>query len=401
MKIGFVTPWFGENIPGGAEMELRGISSHLAQAGEDIEILTTCVKEFLSDWNVDYYKPGEYRVNNINVRRFKVRQRDVKAFDAVNYKLMNNYKITSDEEKLYIREMINSPDLYEYIEKNSNEYDCFVFIPYMFGTTYYGIKACPEKSILIPCFHDESYVYMDVFKPVFESLKGIIFHSKSEQLLANRIFNLQNVNQGLLGEGVDTEFESNAEAFIKKYQIEYPFMLYAGRKDKGKNVDTLISYFSEYKRRNKAEIKLLLIGGGEIPIPSDMKKNIVDLGFLPTQDKYNAYAAATVLCQPSNNESFSLVIMESWLCKRPVLVSNECAVTKNFVIESNGGLYFKNYYEFEGCLNYLLENKETADCMGNNGRNYVMKNFAWNEIVDKYLKFFNNVCTKYPKSETE
>lgn len=392
MKIGFVTPWYGENIPGGAEMELRGISSHLAQAGEDVEVLTTCVKEFLSDWNVDYHKPGEYRVNDISVRRFRVRQRDVKAFDAVNYKLMNNHKITLDEEELYVREMINSPDLYEYIRKHSNEYDLFVFIPYMFGTTYYGLKACPEKSVLIPCFHDESYIYMDVFKPVFENIRGIIFHSKPEQDLANRVFNLQNVLQGLLGEGVDTEFEGNAETFIKRHGINFPFMLYAGRKDKGKNIDTLISYFSEYKRRNSTGIKLLLIGGGEIQIPNDMKKNIIDLGFLPIQDKYNAYAAATVLCQPSKNESFSLVIMESWLSYRPVMVHEECAVTKNFSIESNGGLYFKDYYEFEGCLNYLLRNKEIADCMGNNGRKYVMENFSWNVIVKKYMDYFKGLA---------
>ena len=41
-------------------------------------------------------------------------------------------------------------------------------------------------------------------------------------------------------------------------------------------------------------------------------------------------AAASLLCQPSHNESFSLVIMESWLCGRPVLVSSQCAVTKDF-----------------------------------------------------------------------
>ena len=26
-KIGFVIPWYGEDIPGGAEMELRGLSA--------------------------------------------------------------------------------------------------------------------------------------------------------------------------------------------------------------------------------------------------------------------------------------------------------------------------------------------------------------------------------------
>lgn len=44
-KIGFVIPWFGENIPSGAEMELREVTAHLQKAGMEVEILTTCVKE--------------------------------------------------------------------------------------------------------------------------------------------------------------------------------------------------------------------------------------------------------------------------------------------------------------------------------------------------------------------
>ena len=58
-KIGIVTPWFGMDIPGGAEAETRGLALHLVQAGVELEILTTCVKEFSSDWNVNFHKEGD------------------------------------------------------------------------------------------------------------------------------------------------------------------------------------------------------------------------------------------------------------------------------------------------------------------------------------------------------
>ena len=32
-KLGFVIPWYGEKIPGGAEMELRSLVHHLLDAG--------------------------------------------------------------------------------------------------------------------------------------------------------------------------------------------------------------------------------------------------------------------------------------------------------------------------------------------------------------------------------
>ena len=57
-KIGFVIPWYGETIGGGAEAELRGVVHHLQDAGVELEVLTTCVEKFASDWSVNFHKPG-------------------------------------------------------------------------------------------------------------------------------------------------------------------------------------------------------------------------------------------------------------------------------------------------------------------------------------------------------
>lgn len=389
-KIAFVPPWFGENIPGGAEMELRGLATHLHEANIDVEVITTCVKDFNSDWNLNYYKQGIEFVYDIPVRRFPVRKRNVRLFDQVNYKLMNQIEISKAEEKTYIEEMINSPEMYRYINENSNKYEAFIYIPYMFGTTYYGCKACPEKAILIPCFHDESYLYLDIYKDVFEHIKGIIYHAQPEYDLANRVFNFKNVKQAVLGEGVYTDVEGSETAFRKKYNINSPFIVYAGRKDKGKNVDTLVQYFNEYKKRNINELKLVLIGGGEIEIPKDIRSDVIDLGFVSMQEKYDAFTASLCLCQPSKNESFSLVIMESWLCSRPIIVHQDCNVTSYFAEQAKGGLYFKDYFEFEGCVNYLIDNVEKANSMGENGRKFVLENYSWEVITKKYLDFINS-----------
>lgn len=393
-KIAFVIPWYSEKIPGGAEMELRGLTTHLHESGVEIEILATCVKEFSADWNENYFKEGAEIIHGFTVRRFKVRKRNVEAFDAVNYKLMNGIRITPEEEQTYINENVNSPDLCRYIDEHKDEYSLFVFIPYMFGTTYNGMKVCPEKSVLIPCFHDEPYVYLDVYKSVFENIAGIIYHAKPEYDLANKVFDLSKVTQGVLGEGVYTELSTYPDAFREKFGINEPFVLYAGRKDSGKNVHTLVHYFSEYLKRRDTDLKLVLIGGGKIELPKELvdRRRILDLGFVDIQDKYNAQGAAALLCQPSKFESFSLVIMESWLCSRPVMISADCAVTRHFVSDSNGGLYFSDYFEFEGCLDYILNHKEIADAMGKNGREYVCSRFAWNVIVDTYMSFFRKIA---------
>jgi len=390
-KIGFVIPWYAENIPGGAEMETREVTKHLKAAGLDVEILTTCVKEFGSDWNKNFYPEGEEIVHNVPVKRFKVKRRDTQAFGAVNAKLMNGEVPPPEEQQIFVDEMVNSPDLYKYIRNNSSEYTAFVYIPYMFGTTYFGVKTCPEKAVLIPCFHDEAYVYMDVFRSLYSKAAGMIFNARPEYELTKRLYDIENMQTVVMGIGMDTDLTSDAAAFRKKFGISEPFIIYAGRKDAGKNVHTLVKYFREYRRRRVTDLKLVLIGGGEIQIPADVRDHVIDLGFVDRQDKYDAIAASEFLCQPSKNESFSLVIMESWLCGRPVLVHEKCAVTANFAREAEGGLYFNDYFEFEGCTDFFLSQKDTAAQMGRNGCAYVKRNFDWDIIVDKYKEFFNNM----------
>lgn len=343
-KIGFVTPWFGWDIPGGAEAELRGLVSHLAASGLEVEILTTCVKQFTADWSINYYKAGMSSERGIRIRRFKVNKRHKSRFAEVNRKLMaNQMPLTAEEEDIYAKEMINSQALYEYLRQNQEDYGLYVFIPYMFGTTYFGIQQCFEKSVLIPCLHDESYIYMEIFKKAFPKVKGMIFHAQPECDLACRTYDLSQVTTAVLGEGVDTEWKCDGSHFREKYHIREPFILYAGRKDAGKNIDSLIYQFAEYKDTHKTDLKLVLIGGGKVDIPIDVRDEVYDLGFVDQQDKFDAYGAATVLCQPSKNESFSLVIMESWLCCRPVLVHEACQVTRHFAEISHGGLYFATY----------------------------------------------------------
>ena len=116
-----------------------------------------------------------------------------------------------------------------------------------------------------------------------------------------------------------------------------------------------------------------------------------DLGFVDIQDKYNAYAAAELLCQPSLMESFSIVIMESWLAERPVIVNKECAVTDNFVKETGGGYSFENYSSFESAVNDIIKNPEMARKMGRSGRRYVLDNFNWDVIVERLKRFFGEL----------
>lgn len=388
-RIGFVTPWYGERIGGGAEAELRGLVHHLKDAGTELEVLTTCVESFQSDWNTDFHEPGLTEEAGIPVRRFRVRKRNTERFDALNLRLMKGEHLTLKAEEEFFREMVNSPDLYDYIRDHGEDYSLFVMIPYMFGTTYNGCQVYPGKTVLIPCLHDECYAHMKCLRKVFPQVRGMIFHAEPERALAEKLYGVSGEDFPVLGEGLDTDWTADAELFREKTGIRSPFILYAGRKDAGKRVDVLVRYFAHFVKGRTDGLKLVLIGGGKIDNPDP--ENILDLGFVDKELKYGAYAAAECFCNPSEMESFSLVVMESWLAGRPVLVNGRCAVTRDFARQAKGGLYYENYPEFAGCLNYLLSHRDTAAQMGRNGREYVLGRYAWDIIVREYTAYFRRI----------
>jgi glycosyltransferase involved in cell wall biosynthesis len=387
VKVAFVTPWYGTNILGGAETAARRTVEQLHRSGVSIEVLTTCVRDFHADWGRNAHKAGSALENGIPVHHFPVRRRDREAFDTVNWKLMHGISVPPEEEEIYIRENVRSPALTRYIAEHRKDYQ-FVFTPYMFGTTYWGIQACEGEAFLIPCLHDEAYARMGIFRHMFSQVKNLIFYSSAELELARSLYCLPEDVSVLLGTGVDTDFVTDAPAFRTQYTITSPFILYAGRKDIGKNVDLLIDYFRRYRAQRDNDVNLVLIGGGALP-EANHNEGILDLGYIPLQDKYNAYAAATVLCQPSLKESFSLVLMEAWVAGTPALVHSRCAVTKEHCTNSNGGLYFENYAEFEACLDLLLNQSSLREALGLNGRRYVLENYRWDVIVDRYRSLLN------------
>lgn len=393
VKIGFVTPWYGVDIPGGAEAATRRTAEQLKQAGLDVEVLTTCIRDFYADWGQNHYRAGLETINGVPVRRFPVEARDRQAFDQVNWRLMHNLSLSPAQVQTYIEEMIRAPTLYDFIREHAQEY-LFLFIPYMFATTYYGARIAPGRSALIPCLHDESYARLDLYQDLFHQVKALILHADAEKELVSDLFDPPPGQiQAVVGAGVDSDFHGDAGRFRQNYGLlDTPFVLYAGRREPGKNTPLLLRYWQRYHQENGSNARLVLIGPGDIDLPAG-QHGIIDLGFVPVQDKYDAFAAADLFCLPSVHESFSIVIMESWLAGTPVLVNGHCAVTREHCQKANGGLYFTNYHEFAATVDYLLARPALARRLGAQGRRYVLDNFRWEIIVDKYKQVLARMLT--------
>jgi glycosyltransferase involved in cell wall biosynthesis len=236
---------------------------------------------------------------------------------------------------------------------------------------------------------------------MFATVGRFILHSVPELELLTSLYAVDSNKARVVGGGVETEFPSNAAAFRRKYHITSPFVLYAGRRDTGKNVEMLLDFYRRFRARRKTACELVLIGGASEPSNVRANEGVHDLGFVPLQDKYGAYGAAAVLCQPSTHESFSIVMMEAWAAGAPCLVNARCAVTRDHAEKSNGGLYFNGYGEFEACLDLLLARETLRRQLGANGQQYVRANFGWSTVIARYREVFDGYWAELQAQRAE
>ncbi|MBN1484278.1 MAG: glycosyltransferase family 4 protein [Chloroflexia bacterium] len=385
--IALVLPWYGLEAAGGAEIHARRLAESLQQAGLPLEVWTTCGQDAFSPRGQDVHPPGTSRVNGVLVRRFPQRRSGAPTFFQQRPALLAGLPQFPEREWALFDELqVESDTLYAHIWEQRERY-LFVFMPYAYATTFWGAwLAPPERSYLIPCLHDEPYARYSTYAWLFRRVRRVLFNSTAAHDLAVRLYDLPPERDAVLWEGVDMHWRGDAGRFRRRYGLEAPFLLYVGRRDRGKRTPFLIHAFCEYKLRRGGPLRLVLAGQNPVERPAAFADEIVDLGYLDEPDKHDACAAAALFVQPSAVESFSIVLMEAWLQGTAALVNCNCEVLRRHVERCGGGLPFGDYYEFEAALDYLLARPDLRRDMGRWGRAYVRENFRWQDVVQHFVR---------------
>lgn len=385
-RFAFIIPRFFDGIAGGAETLMGTIATRLKARGDTVEVWATCAKDNRT-WSNES-SPGVSEVSGLPLHRFLVDPRNLDAWIPIQLALHDGQKISTEDQLTWMAESVNSRALYSHIARHAKDFDALFFGPYLFGTTFWGSLIAPEKSILIPCLHDEAYAYQDVIASMFRQVRGALFNAEPEMDLARSLYG--DIPGGVVGMGFDMPTPENVDRLEPYFTDDVPYILYLGRKETGKNVQILIDYFVEAKAQGllPERLKLAILGGGsfdDLHRPEVLSRSdIVDLPHMSERDKQRLLRHALYLCQPSTNESFSIVIMEAWMVGTPVVVHGACPVTRHHVEQSRGGLYFSSAHDLAGVTNYFLSNPEARHSHAVAGAEYVRTEYSWSSVLRRF-----------------
>jgi glycosyltransferase involved in cell wall biosynthesis len=397
MKLAIVVQRYGADISGGAELHARYIAERLS-AHVDVRVLTTCARDYLT-WRNEFPSGTEY-VNGVPVERFPVlRERDLNDFGLRQQRVFGRVHTLNEELDWLESQGPVSPGLITRLRRSVAEFDFALLFCARYYQTYYGARVAADRAVLVPTAEREPALGGSMFQPIFRGVRGIMYNSAEERAAIQAVSRNDDVPGIVVGVGSFIPADVEPARARQKFGLNNRFIVYVGRIDANKGCAQLFDFFIHYLEGPRHHIDLVLIGKGDLPVPSH--PHIHHLGFVTDEDKFNVMAGAEALVMPSPYESLSMVALESWALGRPVVANARCDVLLGQCLRSNAGLYYEHSAEFDAVLDRLLEDSSLIARLGEHGRRYFARNYAWPVIERKYLNMFEELKSEPPTHKME
>jgi glycosyltransferase involved in cell wall biosynthesis len=377
LKVAIVSIRYGSDFVGGAETSLRSIATALHEAGCAVEIFTTCARSD-RDWanclpegtSVGHVSNVPPPASAMPVHRFRVDAYEpARQREAISAILQADGFPEAETERHYLDHSIRSTRLLEALRQRIEQFDAVIVGPYLYGLAFDIATAFPDKTLLLPCFHDEAFARLRIWREAYREVGGILYHSAEEKDLAERLLGLNHAGGVCLGTFVDTQTQGNAEQGRLLVGKGPPYIVYCGRYLREKNLPLLLDYTRRYHEASPDRFMFVFVGDGEVPIPREPWAR--NLGFVEESCKRDILAGAAALAQLSRNESLSLAALEAWAQGVPVLAAVDCAVLAGHLRRCGGGRAVDDYASFAAALDDLRQRPATWQRLGQQGREYV------------------------------
>jgi glycosyltransferase involved in cell wall biosynthesis len=296
-------------------------------------------------------------------------------------------------------------------------YDCHLLhVPHLFKTPRFA--PCPY----VVTVHDvldfiflrskqterQSRTRLQLAKFALRRAGGIVAVSNSTRDDIMRVFGIGDAQRiSVAYNAVDPKLlapvtEAERRAVLERYQIRYPFLLYAGSAKPHKNVTRLIEAFSALRGdlardRQFPGLKLIVIGDdiSENPelrravVRSGVQHDVRFLGFVPIEAVRVFYASAEIFVFPSLYEGFGLPPLEAMAQGAPVVCSNTSALPE-VVGDAAVLVNPENSFEIMHAVKRVLLDRELRQSLSERGRQRAAA-FSWRRSAEQLLATYERV----------
>ncbi len=386
MRILYVVQRYGPGVAGGAEALTAMLATRLAGRGHDVSVLTSCARDY--DTWIDEFPPGRSTLDGVTVHRLPVtRPRDPARFSALSQRVVPSAgrAVTSALESAWMSEQ--GPVLDGFDDAFAAliaDCDVAAAMTYLYATT---TAACRDAMgsvpiVLHPTAHEEWPFRLPLIRAAVDSASGIACSTPEELELVDQQFRPA-VPTEVIGIGFDPPPHApDVDAFRGRFGLgDAPYVLCLGRIDPNKGTDEAIRFMAE-SRRLGSVATLVLCGAQMMDV--EESDGLCLTGFVDDATRWAAIAGASVVLQPSRQESFGMTLAESWLMDRPVLVQRDCKVTAGLVRRSGGGVVYSTFSEFDAGLRVLLADDRLRGSLAAQGRRFVEDDYEWSAVLDRY-----------------
>ncbi len=212
-------------------------------------------------------------------------------------------------------------------------------------------------------------------------------------------------NQPGSGLGSPAATARERHRILERYQIRYPFLLYAGSIRPQKNIPRLIEAFAVVRQKLEdhggyKDLRLIIIGDDisrypnvrRAVIQSRVEQSVRFLGFVPLETLRVFHELATAFVFPSLYEGFGLPPLEAMASGTPVIASQVSSLP-----EVVGGAAMlvnpENVFDIARGITEVLQNGELREELITKGRRQAAR-FSWARTARESSRF----TMKLPKS---
>jgi len=174
----------------------------------------------------------------------------------------------------------------------------------------------------------------------------------------------------------------------EKYGIQPldPVVLFCGRMNVQKGPDLLVEAIPQILKK-RPDMKFIFMGEGDMRPSCERRAQELNvagscrfLGYTSPSSKEELMNACDLMCVPSRNEPFGVVVLEAWDACKPVVATEAISIVRNF---EDGLLAYIQPESIAWCINHLLENPEEMKKLSAAGYNRIEAEFSWDRIAKR------------------